>query len=85
MNGMTVLNWLDMAEKIGRNKYKVKDLLDVRERGANGDAADIETVKTRHKKKKERETFEDKNPMWATWVRRVFVSSKSDAELELDF
>ncbi|RMZ91338.1 hypothetical protein DV736_g1429, partial [Chaetothyriales sp. CBS 134916] len=34
---------------------------------------------------KERGTFKDKNAVWATFLRRVFVNSKSDDELGEDF
>ena len=86
MRDLTVRSWLDMAEKMGRNKYKVKDFLDVAEDGDDDYDSGVEIVKKKHrKKKKEKGTFKEKNPMWATWVRRVFVSSKGDDDLDDDF
>ncbi|RMZ83970.1 hypothetical protein DV737_g1331, partial [Chaetothyriales sp. CBS 132003] len=79
MKDLTVRSLLGFAEKLGRDKYTVKQ--------AAGEYADAELEKQekKGKKKKERGTFKDRNPVWATFVRRVFVNSKSDNELDEDF
>lgn len=77
MADLTVRQWLDLAERIGREKYK------------GGSIDDVDPTKKKKKKKKgQKDRSNGKlkdNHLWHEFVRRAFVFTKGDADLEDDF
>lgn len=63
MQDLTVRQWIDLAQKIGRKQFRKND---------QKDDEDIKTVKA-------------KNSLWRTFLKRAFVQTKLDEELDNDF
>ncbi|KAK5090933.1 Endopolyphosphatase [Lithohypha guttulata] len=94
MKDLTMRSWLGIAEKIGRTEYEPQDTtaehVDLFEIGdeCDGDSdEDAESsIKKKHKKGKKRKNKNiKKNKLWHTFVKRAFVGTKSDEELEEEF
>jgi len=68
---LTVRSWLGLAERIGRDEYKRK------EREEEDETFGLEDVNAQLKK--------PKNHVWRTFVKRAFVNTKADEELDEDF
>ncbi|KIX04964.1 uncharacterized protein Z518_05836 [Rhinocladiella mackenziei CBS 650.93] len=76
MRDLTMRSWLDLAERIGRDQLSSMDV------GRElGDESDPEPMKKGGKKK----TKTSKNHLWKVFVKRAFVNTKLDEEIDQDF
>ncbi|EXJ86174.1 hypothetical protein A1O1_06544 [Capronia coronata CBS 617.96] len=77
MPDLTVRSWLDLAERIGRDKLSKSDVQSTEERQPQSE------VESSRKKDKEKQTA--KNHLWKVFVKRAFVYTKPDDEIDQDF
>ena len=95
MKDLTMRSWLDMAEKIGRTKYDLSDdeenahEIEQDKETRDDDIEEEETQEDMHtnnknkkKGKKRKGQMFKKNKLWHTFVKRAFVGSIGDEELE---
>lgn len=79
MPDLTVRSYLDLAERIGRNKLPKPD-----EQEFDTDSAEQSDLEGARKGgKKEKETA--KNHLWKVFIKRAFVYTKPDDEIDQDF
>ncbi|ETI22001.1 hypothetical protein G647_06071 [Cladophialophora carrionii CBS 160.54] len=81
MKDLTIRSWLDLAERIGRDSLKIKDQADdyelVEQHEHGIEPAD--EVDARQKTKKLR------NRLWKEFIKRAFVHTKPDEEIDQEF
>ncbi|KAI1629466.1 endopolyphosphatase [Exophiala viscosa] len=80
MKDLTVRSWLDLAERIGRETLASPDTKSV-EDDLSVEQSDPATL-TRHQKGKSKTM---KNHLWKTFIKRAFVHTKPDEDIEQDF
>lgn len=93
MKDLTLRSWLGLAEKIGRTEYDPQsdlenvDISSQEEYIHQEDSSDdgVSCSKKHKKGKKRKEKTLKKNKLWHTFLRRAFVGTKTDAELEDEF
>ncbi|EXJ59031.1 hypothetical protein A1O7_06462 [Cladophialophora yegresii CBS 114405] len=75
MKDLTVRSWLDLAERIGRDSLKIKD------------QADGYELVEQHEREvdPERKTKKLKNRLWKEFIKRAFVHTKPDEEIDQEF
>ncbi|KAJ9607476.1 Endopolyphosphatase [Cladophialophora chaetospira] len=81
MKDLTVLSWIDLAERIGRDSLKVKDadgelmLIEQDQHEVDSDTSVNATYKTKKMK----------NRVWKEFIKRAFVHTKPDEEIDQEF
>lgn len=71
LKDLTVRSWLDLAERIGRDTLPKSEMDSVED-----------VTPQKHEKKKSKTA---KNHLWKTFIKRAFVHTKADEEIEQDF
>ncbi|KAJ9658963.1 Endopolyphosphatase [Neophaeococcomyces mojaviensis] len=87
MRDLTVRSWVDLAEKIGRAKFELPE-----DSVGSVTDSDLDLItdvlkkkhKKKHGKKRKGQTLKE-NKLWHTFVKRAFVGTKPDSELEDEF
>lgn len=79
MKDLTVRSWLDLAERIGRQKLQSLDL----EEDENDLAHALEDEPFEDANKKKTKTA--KNHLWRVFIKRAFVHTKPDEKIDQDF
>ena len=90
MPDLTMRSWIDLAQKIGRSTYNPISDLSVGEDDDQDLTRNITMdhavgVAKKHKGKKRKHKTLKQNQLWHAFVKRAFVSSKTDEELQDDF
>jgi len=81
MKDLTVRSYLDLAERIGRDTLKMKDIEEDPEVSEDMEYESASKGKGHTKKK----TKTAKNHLWKEFVKRAFVHTKLDEEIDQDF
>ncbi|KAK6369713.1 uncharacterized protein PV06_01930 [Exophiala oligosperma] len=90
MNDLTMRSWLDLAERIGRknlskSKYDALDMTDNDEDGPSELEPQASRKPKGQGKGKKNHPKTTKNHLWKTFIKRAFVHTKPDDEIEQDF
>ncbi|KAJ9498313.1 Endopolyphosphatase [Exophiala xenobiotica] len=80
MNDLTMRSWLDLADRIGREKIPSP-----KSEAVGDDLVAQSELDMTKKGKRKKESRTAKNHVWRTFVKRAFVHTKSDDEIDEDF
>jgi endopolyphosphatase len=80
MNDLTMRSWLDLADRIGREKIPSP-----KSEAVGDDLVAQSELDMTKKGKRKKESRTAKNHVWRTFVKRAFVHTKSDDEIDQDF
>jgi endopolyphosphatase len=81
MKDLTLRSWLDLAERMGRNSLKIKDQADDPELVG---ARERET-ESANKVDDRRKTKKVKNRLWKEFIKRAYVHTNPDEEIDQEF
>jgi endopolyphosphatase len=81
MKDLTLRSWLDLAERMGRNSLKIKDQADDPELVGAGERE----TESANKVDDRRKTKKVKNRLWKEFIKRAYVHTKPDEEIDQEF
>jgi endopolyphosphatase len=86
MPDLTVRSWLDLAERIGRKKLSTLEATESEPDEAQLDQSDdLQSSKTDDLEEQKKKAKVVKNHLWKIFVKRAFVHTKPDDEIDQNF